>query len=89
MVLKHHKSIQGNQKHMWNKYWSFSEIADNTKLVFLPTISLLLFNLFNLISSSLISLVEMLLHLQSNYYVLKELICQDKYKKVKLKLKHI
>ena len=88
MVLKHHKSIQGNQKHMWNKYWSFSEIADNTKLVFLP-ISLLLFNLFYLIYSSLISLVEMLLYLLSNYYVLKELICQDKYKKVKLKLKHI
>ena len=58
MLLKHHKSIQGKQKRMWNKYLSFSEIADNTKLVYLPTTSLLLFNLFNLISSSLISLVE-------------------------------
>ena len=30
----------------------------------------------------------MLLNLLNNYHVRKELICQDKYKKIKLKLKH-
>ena len=30
----------------------------------------------------------MSLNLPINYYVLQELTCQDKYKKIKLKLKH-
>ena len=30
----------------------------------------------------------MLINLGINYYVVKELICQDKYKKIKIKLKH-
>ena len=28
------------------------------------------------------------LHLPFNYFVLQKLICQDKYKKIELKLKH-
>ena len=31
---------------------------------------------------------KILLFLLVDYYILKELVCQDKYKKIKLKLKH-